>query len=357
MKVNYNSYLFAPSYKVIRVFNTNTCFEYLENLTMGKEMDPTAVSNSEVSERALQILAASPIASKVIEESLAHQTTSSDNVKDPAIPYEVLVRSFRLADLARDLATSKNAWLCYMVHIGGLTFCGDSKLLRIPNQVAAIRFGNATLERHKLRLEDVDLAFQNIVSDGDICQALSLYKRIMEIHDVGLSDFKKTEENHRGCFYIPLFGNSHPSLRKTGLETKVTTTSRNSSRIDMLILIPLKKQVLLLEWKMIRIDSLDINGLKGIEQTADYLKDMDSVDDVLDLKFVMHDVCRPGQTIRDRILNGAIRGANTKSPREQLAEYVESPEIMKLKEDNDVAAYLVVVIGSRQILFWELDNG
>ncbi|GJJ77513.1 hypothetical protein EMPS_09872 [Entomortierella parvispora] len=357
MKVHYNGYVFAPSCEALHVFNTNTCFEYLANLAKGREMNPSAVSNSEVSERALQILAASPIASKVIKESLTHQTTSSDNVEDRAIPYGELVKSFRLTDLASDIATSKNAWLCYMVHIGGLTFCGDSKLLRIPNQVAAIRFGNATLERHKLRLEDVDLAFQNIVSDGDICQALALYKRIMEMRDVGVSDFKKTEENHRDCFYIPLFGNSHPSLRKIGLEVQVTTTSQNSGRIDMLILIPLKKRVLLLEWKVIQIDFLDINRLRGFQKKADYLKDMNYVNDVLDLKFVMHDVWRPGQTIRDWILNGAIKGANTKSPREQLAKYVESPEIMKLKEDNDVTAYLVVVIGSRQILFWELDNG
>jgi hypothetical protein len=75
--------------------------------------------------------------------------------------------------------------------IGGLTFCGDSKQLQIPNLIAAERFGNATLDRLKLRLEDVDLASWNIVSSGNVRQAFALYKRTMEIRDVGDSDFKK----------------------------------------------------------------------------------------------------------------------------------------------------------------------
>jgi len=113
-----------------------------------------------------------------------------------------------------------------MLHIGGLTFCGDSKQLQIPNLVAAERFGNATLDRLKLRLEDVDLAFRNIVSSGNVRQAFALYKRTMEIHDVGDSDFKKTEENHRDSFHYALLGNSHPSLRKLGLETQITKVTR-----------------------------------------------------------------------------------------------------------------------------------
>ena len=109
-----------------------------------------------------------------------------------------------------------------MLHIGGLTFCGDSKHLRIPNLVAAERFGNATLYNLKLRLEDVDLAFQNIVSSGSIHLALELYKQTIEIRNVSDSDFRKTEENHRDSFHYALLGNSHPSLRKIGLETRIT---------------------------------------------------------------------------------------------------------------------------------------
>ncbi|KAF8919390.1 hypothetical protein BGZ58_004641, partial [Dissophora ornata] len=261
---------------------------------------------------------------------------TSDVAQNRAIPYEGLSQSFRLASLASDIATSKPAWLSYMLHIGGLTFCGDSKKLQIPNLVAAERFGNATLDRLKLRLEDVHLAFQNIVSSGSVRQALALYKRTMEIRDVGDSDFKKTEENHRDSFHHALLGNSHPALRKIGLETHITKMPQKTiGRIDMLIQVPLKKRVLLLEWKAIQIDYLDFGTLRERKGKAEHLQRMVLVNDVLDLKFSQNDIWRAGQTIRSWIAEGPIRGDNKKSPRQQLAEYVASPEITKLKEDNE----------------------
>jgi hypothetical protein len=45
-----------------------------------------------------------------------------------------------------------------------------------------------------------------------------------------------------------------------------------------------------------------------------------------------------------------------KSPR-QLEEYVNGAEIALLKEENEVRAFLVVVVGSRQVLIWEMSNG
>jgi hypothetical protein len=113
-----------------------------------------------------------------------------------------------------------------MLHIGGLTFCHDAKQLQVPNLVAAERFGKAALDRLGLRLEDVNLAFQNIVSTGNIEQAFSLYQQTMSTRDVGESDYKKNEEHHRDSFYYALLGNSHPSLRKIGLEVQVTKVRR-----------------------------------------------------------------------------------------------------------------------------------
>ncbi|KAF9088290.1 hypothetical protein BGX27_002724, partial [Mortierella sp. AM989] len=242
-----------------------------------------------------------------------------------------------------DISTSKPAWLSYMLHIGGLTFCGDSKQLRIPNLIAAERFGSATLGRLELRLEDVHLAFRNI--------------RTMEIRDVGDSDFSKTEENHRDSFYYALLGNSHPSLRKIGLETQITKTPHQTGRIDMLIQIPSKKQVLLLERKAIQIDFLDIGASRVRKEKAEHFGGITDPNKILDLQFSRYDSWRPEQTIRSWIADGPIRGNNRKSPRQQLAEYVASPGITKMKEDNEVAGYLVVVIGSRQVLFWKMDNG
>jgi len=102
---------------------------------------------------------------------------------------------------------------------------------------------------------------------------------------------------------------------------------------------------------------LDIGTSQGRKEKAEHLRGMVDVNDVLELRFSRHDAWRPGQTIRSWIAEGPIRGDNKKSPRQQLSEYVDSPEITKLKDGNEVTAYLIVVIGSRQVLFWEMDNG
>ncbi|KAF9176798.1 hypothetical protein BGZ51_009646 [Haplosporangium sp. Z 767] len=358
MKINYNGYNFAELGEVPHVFNTNTCLEYLESLMRGASINPSAVSNSEVSESALQILAASPVASSIISDSLENQIGRSCDAQNYFIPYETLVQSFQLTSLASDIATSKSAWLSYMIHIGALTFCDNSKHLQIPNLVVAERFGETTLALLQSRLEDVDLAFRDIVSGGSIRQALALYKRTMEIRDVGESDFKKTEESHRDSFHYALLGNTHPSLRKIGLETQITKVAQQTfGRIDMLIQVPLKKRVILLEWKAIQIDFLDVGMSRGRREKAEHLSDMADANGILDLQFSWYDRWRPGQTIRSWITDGPIKGENKISPRQQLAEYVNSPEIALLKKENEVTVFLVVIIGSRQVLFWEMDNG
>ena len=114
-----------------------------------------------------------------------------------------------------------------MLHIGGLTFKRGVKQLQVPNLIAGERFGKASLDRFGLRLEDVGLAFKNIVSTGDIRQAFALYRKTMSARDVGSSDFEKMEEHHRDSFYYSLLGNSHPSLRKVEIEVKITKVGGN----------------------------------------------------------------------------------------------------------------------------------
>jgi hypothetical protein len=97
---------------------------------------------------------------------------------------------------ADELAKSKAAWLSYMVHLGGLTFCIRKKALRIPNLVAAERFGSAILHRHQASLEDVNGAFRSLIEDGYIDRILGLYARGMQQHDVGAHDLKKKEDDH-----------------------------------------------------------------------------------------------------------------------------------------------------------------
>ncbi|KAF8903585.1 hypothetical protein BGZ58_006606, partial [Dissophora ornata] len=119
-----------------------------------------------------------------------------------------------------------------MLHIGGLTFCPGERQLQIPNLVAAERFGKATLDRLGLRLEDVSLAFQNIVSTGDIRQALALYRQTMAVRDVGYNDFEKKK-----------------SIIETPFTTLTSPLQGGLGRIDMQVRVPSKKRILVLEWK------------------------------------------------------------------------------------------------------------
>ena len=109
-----------------------------------------------------------------------------------------------------------------MVHLGGLTFCVGKNALRIPNLVAAERFGNAILARHHTSLEDVNGAFKLLVHNGHIDRILGLYARGMQQRDVGAHDFKKKEEDHCNSMRFTLLANIHPSLRNVGIETTVT---------------------------------------------------------------------------------------------------------------------------------------
>ena len=122
---------------------------------------------------------------------------------------------------AGELARSTTAWLSFMLHIGGLTFCLGKQALRIPNLVTAARFGNAILHRHHASLEDVDDAFKALIEDGYIDSIIGLYGRGMQQH-VGARDFQKKEEDHCNSMYFTFFANSHPSIRKVDVKTNIT---------------------------------------------------------------------------------------------------------------------------------------
>ncbi|KAF9983172.1 hypothetical protein BGZ80_008517 [Entomortierella chlamydospora] len=132
---------------------------------------------------------------------------------------------------------------------------------------------------------------------------------------------------------------------------------RTHGRIDMLIQVPLKKRIVLIEWKAIQIDFLDVGTSLGCKEKAEHLSGLVDVNEILELKFSQYDRWRPGQTIRNWITNGPINGERNVSPRKQLAEYLASPEITILKEENEVVAFLVIIIGSRQVLLWQMEDG
>jgi hypothetical protein len=104
---------------------------------------------------------------------------------------------------------------------------------------------------------------------------------------------------------------------------------------------------------------LDIGTPTSNYEKAELLNGVFEPSEILNLKFAQHDKWRSGQTIEDWLLNGQLikeRGKKTVSPRQQLEEYVTSPEITQLKKGQELAAYLVVVIGSRKVLFWKMDD-
>jgi hypothetical protein len=82
--------------------------------------------------------------------------------------------------------------------MGGLTFDSDnpSNFLKIPNLVAAKRFGSALLDRHGLFYSMKD-ALYTLAGTGNPIDVLIGYCHLMRQRDVTRSAFRKNEEHHR----------------------------------------------------------------------------------------------------------------------------------------------------------------
>ena len=131
----------------------------------------------------------------------------------------------------------------------------------------------------------------------------------------------------------------------------------------MLISAPLRKQLFVLEWKSIDISSIKI-GSKSLLATerASVLRDVPSSRKVSNLKFefwkgdIRERMTRGSMTIKKWILTG-LKGVKEPSPRQQLCEYAQSPEIERWKKDGyTITPILVVVVGSRHILLSNLEG-
>ncbi|KAG0023833.1 hypothetical protein BGZ81_007912 [Podila clonocystis] len=253
---------------------------------------------------------------------------------------------------ADELARSREAWLSYMVYLGGLTFCVNKKALRIPNLVAAERFGSAILHRHHASLEDVTDALRLLTEDGNIDTIIGLYARGMQQHDVGAHGFKKKEEYHCKSMRFALLCNIHPSLRKVGVETTITKSLGMPGGIYMLVSVRSLRRLFVLEWKSIHIDYIKIGSGSQLRK-ANALANISDANKVLDLKF-SNDKPRAGQTMKQWILNEPKDGEGH-SPQQQLRDYVQDREIKKWEKDGyTITPVLVVVVGSRHILLWNL---
>ncbi|RUS13043.1 LOW QUALITY PROTEIN: hypothetical protein BC937DRAFT_86442, partial [Endogone sp. FLAS-F59071] len=348
-----NKFYYHPSYHHCH----HCCYHRYQCILMKEPCHPSNPSNSETSERLLQVLAASPIATGILEDALNNNSMSDDNSWSILIPYEGLRSEFRLSDLHIDITESKTSWLSFMLYVGGLTFANHmpDKQLKIPNLVAAQRFARGILNRYQLRVSDIKGALQKLAT-GDISTLLGHYQRLMSIRDVGEDDLrKKSEENHRDSFYYALLMN--PLLLDAHVEFEITKSS-SRGRVDLLTKAKASEHpTVITEWKAARINFLDIqpaDQLPGQERSDNFLKaltlsNISDASTVLQLKFAPWDKFgRAGKTIREWILE-------KDGPGDQLVKYWDSSEIVERRPN--VLAYLVIIVGSRKILLWQLDKG
>ena len=91
-----------------------------------------------------------------------------------------------------------------MVYMGGLTFDrhDPSNLLKIPNLIAARRFGYALLSRIGLYN-----ALRFLLETGNIKNVLTGYCRLMRQRDVGSFADRKTEEHYRDSIWYTILEN------------------------------------------------------------------------------------------------------------------------------------------------------
>jgi hypothetical protein len=95
-----------------------------------------------------------------------------------------------------------------MVYMGGLTFdmAEPSKFLKIPNLVAAKRFGSALLDRLGL-YKSMKSALFNLAATGNPMNVLAGYCQLMRQRDVIGDAFTKKEEHHRDSVLITILEN------------------------------------------------------------------------------------------------------------------------------------------------------
>ena len=128
-------------------------------------------------------------------------------------------------------------------------------------------------------------------------------------------------------------------------------------RIDLVIGKQSSKHVqVVTEWKCLQIDYLNIPRTGNIQtdrlQKASTLSNM-TIDEVLDIKFANHDKFHPqGKSIKDWIEGKERVYRTAESPAEQLARYLGDLDATYIE---GIRAYLIVVVGARKFLVWEMD--
>jgi citrate synthase len=95
-----------------------------------------------------------------------------------------------------------------MTYMGALTFDSDapSKFLKIPNLVAAKRFGSALLDQHGLHNSMRD-ALYTLAKTRNPMDVFIGYCHLMRQHDIIGNAFTKSEEHHRDSIWVAILKN------------------------------------------------------------------------------------------------------------------------------------------------------
>ncbi|KAG0136190.1 hypothetical protein HOY82DRAFT_625829 [Tuber indicum] len=339
-----NGYHFC-NYKVVEpVFNTNTCLEYLQAVLSRRPSTLDDPPNSEVSEVFLRTCASSPAAIGAMEAALAPPPHSSCNSRPHhnRLPYSRLVNQFNLTDLRCDLLNDKSeVWRSLLLYFGGFTFdnAHPSEFLAIPNLIAARRFGTALLDHFGL-LSTMEEAMRFLTLHGKIEKVLGGYQELMAKRDVYDSGYAMKERDHRDSFYVYTLAN-HALYSKP--EYRITTLSGHLGFIDLVISLP--NHFIVTEWKAINIEFVDTKLSLDRQEKADLIAGLD-INGVLDLKF----------NKKERFKKGTIRRWIAWEVTSLLRKYVLSKEVQEEAKGRQFHAHLIVVIGSRQILIWDMDQ-
>ncbi|KAG0131609.1 hypothetical protein HOY82DRAFT_539353 [Tuber indicum] len=306
-----------------------------------KNFDVASPPNSEVSPRFLGTCASSPRAVTYIQRALTpspDQTTSYH-----LMLYSMLVDRFSLVDLqSRALGDGEDVtWHTLLLYFGAFTFDKEnpSKCLTIPNHIAVSRFGTTILRRFGL-LNSMRDAVRFLALRGNIIGPLSGYRKLMVGHDIKPGGYAMTKWQYRDSFHIAILEN--PGLDPQ-VEYEVTKPGGGHSLVDIIVKSP--GHCVITEWKTIGIDFLDFGDSLDLDEKAEALSKL-GVTEVLELRFHK----------REKYKKGSIRDWIEKDVAAKLKSYVLSPEIRELVGSSELHAHLVLVIGSRKILVWEMDG-
>ena len=112
-----------------------------------------------------------------------------------------------------------------MIYAGGLTFDSEqpSRFLKIPNHVAARRFGKTVLDRLDI-YDSMSTALRTLSATGALDRVLSGYLRLMRQHDVRDHAFEKSEADHRDRLWTVMFDNPALTASAEFKVEKVRTT-------------------------------------------------------------------------------------------------------------------------------------